>query len=513
MTISTAILLLEIDAWTGAGVETLRLGTRTVTTAPSDTPSNTVYQGRIVDPGKLSCSISIKGGSSRSSGAIILNNQDGALDDWFGFGFDGREFRLKEIPAAGSPVSSATLLFRGSIAGVGGSNALQSLELKIRDKLADLDVPLLTSRYLGTTLSAGPTAEGNEALADRIRPRAYGFVRDMAPVRVNDFNLLDQWSDRAVSAIVVRDGGASLTLTQDYPNLSTLVAAPIPGGSYATCLALAITRLGADPARKLTGDVTEGATLAQRSAARVAQRILADAGIADVDAASFDAWHAAAPGETGFLISDSDGVSGILQEVMAPEARLVPSLAGQLRAMLIADPALGTPIDTLTQRDIAAGATFGIGAGLENSDDAIPSWRSVLRYGRVWAPLATGDVLPPPTVSAATAADLAQQYRYASEPDEAVKIAHPRAGEFEETTMLTSFADAKAQSVRRLALNKVRRDTYRAPVLKFSRGMRELGDVITLRTDRLGTRIGKSFMVYGREIDFRKRVVTLDLWG
>src|SRR5437763_1348879 len=126
MSLSTSVYLLEIVAWTGSKVETLYLGTRTITTGPSDTPANTVYRGRIIDPGQYASSMNLRGDQQQSFGGIELNNQDGGLDAWFNYGLDGREFRLKEILHPRAPVSGATLLVKGTVAGIDGSAALKS---------------------------------------------------------------------------------------------------------------------------------------------------------------------------------------------------------------------------------------------------------------------------------------------------------------------------------------------------------------------------------------------------
>jgi hypothetical protein len=87
--------LLEADAWTGSGVETLRMATHTVVTGPTETPPNTVYEGRLSDAGSITRTL-VSGGTlgraSVSYGFLELANASGALDGWYDYGFDGRAF-------------------------------------------------------------------------------------------------------------------------------------------------------------------------------------------------------------------------------------------------------------------------------------------------------------------------------------------------------------------------------------------------------------------------------------
>ncbi|MEH2476251.1 hypothetical protein V1281_002580 [Nitrobacteraceae bacterium AZCC 2161] len=514
MSISRSIYLLEIDAWTGSAVETLYLGTRTIVTSPSDTPANTPYRGLIVDAGKIGCSISLSGATTANFGAIILNNQGGDLDAWFNYGFDGREFRLKELSAPTLPVSGATLLFRGAIEGVDGSDALRTLRLRVQDKLADLDQPLLSSRYLGTTVTAGATAEGGESLADVIKQRIWGYARNASGQRVNEFNLIDKWSDGAVAEIRLYDGLSPLTLTSDYPTLQALVTAPLVGGQYATCLSSGLTRVGINPFYRLTADVTEAADAAQRSAARVAQRMLMAFGAINLDTASFDELHATNPAAVGIVVNDDRSAADAVQRVLSSVgASLIATLSGQFRVVLLSEPAAVLPSDTFSNRDIVSGASFSVGAGLASAQDAIPAWRVVLGYGPIWQTMGSGDIVPGIEVDQAVREEYASQYRQAAAADATVKIAHLRAGEMTADTVLVERSDALAEAARRLALQKVRRDALSAPLIDFARGSREIGDVVAVRLDRIGLEASKNFRVVGRTHDFQKRVITLDLWG
>ena len=157
------IYLLEIGAFTGSAVETLRFASHTYITSPADAPANTTYGGRIMDAGMLRRSVSLRGEPGASVGFGLLNNADGALDALYGYGY-GREFVLKEIAGTGAALASAGILARGIVEGVDSANPWTELRLRARDQLALLQQPLLTERYAGTTTAPEEGVEEPRAI-------------------------------------------------------------------------------------------------------------------------------------------------------------------------------------------------------------------------------------------------------------------------------------------------------------------------------------------------------------
>lgn len=283
--------LLEIDAWTGARVQTLYLATHTIATGPADVPANTIYDGRIVEAGSFSRSLISQGRLGRSSdswGFIELANADGGLDAWLNYGFDGRAFTLKVLDQKGQPVSQAKTLFRGTLAALESGSATDTLRLRIRDRLAELQVPMLTARYAGTSVGAGLGVEGDADLQGQLKPRVWGSVANIAPKLVNKYDLLYQVSSDSVSSILVYDGGAALSNIGDYPVLSSTMAATVSPGQYVTCYALGIFRLGGTPAFAVTADAVEDAD--DLSAAGIVSRMLESLGYTIPDYIPSLAW-------------------------------------------------------------------------------------------------------------------------------------------------------------------------------------------------------------------------------
>lgn len=114
-------------------------------------------------------------------------------------------------------------------------------------------VPVLTASYAGTT-----GAEGGADLKNRLKPLAIGWCQNVEPVLIDTVENVYQFSAygaiEAVTNLYERgsDFGASVG---DYASYAALVAAAIPAGRWATCLAAGMVRLGAPAYGVITGDI------------------------------------------------------------------------------------------------------------------------------------------------------------------------------------------------------------------------------------------------------------------
>lgn len=517
------VFLLEIDRRINGVVSTLRLATTTITTAFNDTPASEVYRGEITDVGQLSRSISLgaKLSVNVNVASFEIGNADGQFDSLFDQGVDDAEFRLKEIASEDSPVSGATLVARGLLKGIDGSNALRAIRLNGEDMLGALSKPLLTSRYGGTTLSADSSnqADGTSDLAGTLKPGVLGSATNVQAVLINPFRLIYQVSVWAVSGITVYDGAAALEFTSNFATLAELIGATLVRGQYATCRVLGLFRLGGDPEFIVTADVTEGATASLRSGARVAQRILSLFGVSagNINATSFDALHALYSAEVELFVQDESTALDLIQRVLyANHAVMVPTAVGVYQAVAIAAPG-STPADTFTLRDITAqGGTFSVLSNLDGDGEGegVPAYRVNVNYGPVWRIMAVGDMVGSTDLVSLTRRDFLSKAIRAATPAEdlTVRTNHPRAVELTFDTVLKTKTDADAFATRMLALYKVRRDRVSAPI-PGTRGRRQLGDTVALRFNRLGYDAGHNFLVVGRVDDFSRYSTAPELWG
>lgn len=507
----------DTDYWSdgtsgGAGGTTiLRLATHTIATSPTDNPPNAIYAGRITEAGSFSKSLISQGRLGRASdswGFITLANADGGLDPWLDYGFAGRAFALKALAKKGDPVSSATTLFRGTIAALESGNAADTLQLRIRDRLTELQVPVLTVRYAGTSTSGGAGIEGEADLKSTIKPRVFGSVVNIQPKVANQYDLIYQVSIKAVSSITAYDGAAALTNVGDHADLATLLAATVAPGEYATCLVFGLFRLGGTPALTVTADVTEDA--GDISAAGIVSRILDAIGISlsDRDAASFTALAAFNSAPIGLYVDAETTALDLIGQVLGSIGAAIVSSADGLFQVFGLPPPVGSLPPELTLRDLAQGGTFAFGIGPDAA--GVPAWNVTLNYGKVWTTMNEGQING--VVDLARRTYLGSQWRQASAQNSTVKIKNPLASQLTIDTLLTSQGDAETEANRLLGLYSVRRDLISFPTA-IDRAPYELGDRVTVTMPRFGYDSGKVVFVVGKHIDADKGTVTLDLWG
>jgi hypothetical protein len=559
-------LLWDVAAHDGVSQITLRIGTHTITTGPSDVPANATYDGLIVDPGNVQRSVfpgnATNGKGSVDFGVIELANT-GELDPWINYGW-GRQAVLKTITAVGQPIAGAQELLRITVIGIESADAVRLLRLRLRGRMTELEEPFLTDRYLGTTdqLFAADVAEGDTDLKGQLKPRIYGTVVNVRAHVVNPFGLIYQFAANAQSQMRIYDGGLELPVQADYSSLNALRDATVSAGFCATCLAQGSVKLGAVPAFEVTADVWEdpGYASGTHSAARVIQRMLEAFGIdnADLDLTSFDDFHNFNPAELGIyidsdrslldVISDvADSVGGAIIDTsdglfkmvwltepiegdifvppvptgdIAFQTNAFQSDAFQIEAGAIELPPIesATVAASYTQRDLLdQGGAMQLSAGPGDEGDGVPAYAVTVRWGKVWQAQSAGDL-----AGLVSETDLARKQLLAGDireinvSDPTILIQHPLAVTLVFETFLANEGDAANEAARRLALYSVRRDRLTFPMSfadDSTRGDVELGRSVKVTMNRFGYGAGKNFVVIGRRDDFKTKVRTLTLWG
>jgi hypothetical protein len=506
-------LVLEVDAWTGSAVETLRFGEQTINTVATDSPAHTTYKGLIVDAGQLSRSVSILGQLSESRGGATLNNADGSLDALYNYGW-GRAYRFKELSSKGALVSEAPIVASGVCLGLDSSAPFTEIRLRFRDAMEKLKTPLLTERYLGTTTDGTVhTAEGDITQKDKLKPLILGSRANVTPVQVDRFNLVYQVSYKAVSLIRVYDRAVLLTSTTDYADLAALLSATIAAGSYGTCLALGLFKLGDSPVGLITADVEVGTT-ATRSAARVAQQIIDilnddGAGI-EVDQDSFDDLHTFNPAQVEIYVDSNTNANELLVSVLGwIRAGVDPGADGVLRVFPTAVTA-GTAERTFTIRDMIE-SNFAFVVNPQDEGGSTPAWSFVVKYGGVQT-VQEGSELDGTAADSDRIVLVAEATQSATAQDADVLDVYPNAVEITIETGIRLQADAEAVAASYLTFYKVRRDrnSFTVPA---SIGRKDLGSLQAIQMSRFGYTAGKNCVVVGRIDNFKARRVTLQLLG
>lgn len=506
--------LVEVEAHTGAGTEILRVSAYGYTTQPGDTPANTHYDERIVDPGYLATSLfgagRTIGAATVSRGEIVLSNADGALDAWIDYGFDGRLITIRRVASRSAAYSTAETVFSGTVEALDAiSDAFRTIRIRIYDRRLGADQPIQTNRYGGTVISSGASADGGEELKDVVKPLCFGRCFKVPAVAVNTFDRIYQVNDGPVGAIAVYDGGILLTADADQPDLANLQAVNIVPGRYATCLALGLFRV-ADLYKTITADVEEGATKADRTAAQLAIRMLDKMGHSSgsLDLASFDNLDIIADDEVGIFIgAERNGLPAIQDVLSSIGGWIVPNSLGLFSVGRLSAP--GTPVAHLDGRVIEDGS-FRI---VRTSDEGngIPIYQVTVRYRRQWHTYNNGDIAE--RIAAAARESLAKEYLDTLASDVGVQVAHLLAPEIVIDTLLTDEADAAAEAARRLGLYKVRRDLIEVDLpFEFATDA-ILGATVTMDIGRYGYGSGRDMVVVGRKENNRDNTVTLTAWG
>lgn len=514
--------LIELDAYDMfAGEETtLYFSSSGFNTAADDSLPNQHFTPAIKEPGNYDRAMFSQGTThgqiSVGAGYIELVN-DGQLDGLRNYAFDGYSLRIRTVDTVKPSYDDAVLVFEGTTEQV--ELSWSKATVRIRDRLAELDVPLQGSLFAGTTIAGGMNeAEGRpDDLKGRPKPTTWGAPQLVPAIEPNMFDRIYAVGQNGLSGISeVRDRGVALTATgSNYASVATLRAASIPAGRYATALSLGLIRTGSAPAGQLTIKPLEGSGVGQRTAAQIARRMLLTKGLIEgvdflaSDVAALDALNSA---EIGYWVgADEMQALTAVQEVLGSiGGTIMPDRLGIFRMIRFGAPTAHPPI-TLTHSEILEG---GRGIQLLATGDqgrGVPAWRVNMRYGRNWSVLSRSDLDTATTDGFKAFAG--EEWRMAVAQAPSVKAAHRLSPELTFDSYFINEADAQDEADRRLGLHAVRRDRLQVPVKSFVVEQVDLGTVVRLQLDRFGLDAGKPFMVIGIGEKFSTGVTTLDLWG
>lgn len=470
---------------------------------------------RVADPGNFERHLfspgTTRGRASIGSGDVIVVNSDPGngetLDAWLDYGFDERQIVIKALPYGMKSADTATILFEGRMQKITSTRPLDQLEIQIHDRLAELEKPLLTERYAGTTLASGASAEGNEDLSGKIKQRVFSSAFNIPLQLANPYDLIYLANNGTTSSIVVYDGGLALINDGDVATIVTLQAAVIASGHYRTCLTLGLVRVGAVPEFALTADVVQEPLASLRTAAQTVRSMLLGFGIDPLDLApgTFTSLDNKNSAEVQYFVDDDRDALDAIQDVLdSIGGWLLPRRDGALEVGRFEAPAISPAL----QFDVD---THVITDSLERVDDEIPAWRINFEYGPNW--VVQGEDQLAAAATAATRTFVGNQFRSITVEDASVKTKHLAAPELNIRTYLRDLADAEDEADRLLALYSDERERYRVTLMLADAWTAEPGNSITLTHPRLGMAGGTPFNVIGRVDEYAKETVTLDLWG
>ena len=508
------LYLLEIDAITDSiGTSTtLRYTDGNFTTEPGETPANAFYEPRISDPGLIRRDLfsdrRIIGSSKIGIGDIVLINNDGGLDSIKNYGFDGQLLTLRYGEDDAAYPSGFDTVFSGTVAS--SQFNLNTVIFKVRDKQQSLNIPVCDTRYAGDN-SLPNGLEGTPSdIGGSVKPCCFGSVFNISPIFINTSKLTFQVNDGAVNDIgAVYDRGVSITKSTNHATSALLQAATVTAGTYQTCFAEGYFRLGTNPAGLITCDVDQGATAADRTAAKIIEAIALQVGLTagEISSSDITALDTANSSVVGIWIdTDLSAIEALDQVSASVGAWYGFDTYGVLRMQQTVTPASPTvTLDTTEIVDIEK-------VQAKDSTGGLPFYRVNLKFEKNYS-TQSEDLAG--AVTAARRAFLNLEYRTDVSEDTAILTKHLLAPELTVETLLTTSANAATESARLLALHKVERDVYQVDVSLNSSlaNSLDLGVVVSLVYNRFNLGSGKDFMIIGIDADFSKSVLKLTLWG
>lgn len=239
-----------------------------------------------------------------------------------------------------------------------------------------LDKPLLTL-FAGSGGAEGPTD-----LTGTVKPLALGVCRFAPGVLIDATNNIYAVSAYAVQGITAAyDRVVSLgTSTGDYANLAALIAATIANGSWGTCKALGLARLGAPADGLVSFDVSgdnAGAAGYVRKPGAMIRRIAEIAG-GTVDTTNLAALDTARAYNLALVLTEQTTAREVIQQI----ADSVCAVAGVTWTGTLFAAPLGYVTSTQTLK--SDGTALPPVASVEVKPVAAPFWRLASEAERTW---------------------------------------------------------------------------------------------------------------------------------
>jgi hypothetical protein len=481
--------LAEIGAYdiAGTATTTVRVSDHGLVTGSGDSPANTLYEARIVEPISFERSMfssgKIGGLSKTNFGTLVLGNADAGLDAMAGYAFDGRSVVIK-IGSDTDAYSDFTTIFTGTADSINFDETLISVLLK--DKQLLFETPVQGTLYAGS----GGT-EGGDDLKGKPKPLTFGKVNNITPVRVDVANAIYQVHDGQIEAIdAVYDNGV-LVATADYTNDLTNGRFTLDSVSTGTITA---DVQGAKPSGSYKSTADQIIRLLVTTYGG-----LTDPG--DLDTASFTALNTANSSVVGLYVSSAAKMQTILDAI----ANSVSAFYGFKRDGTFQVGRVEAPA---ASADASFTAVEVI--ELERMATAIPPYRTVVDHTRNFTVQASDRVSTSTTNARRTFIET--QYRTETDTATGVLTIHPEAPTLAVTTLLTTAGNAATEAARLQALFGADRDFYKVK-LKTQPFTLELNDTVEITFARYNLTSGKKFRVISLIEDAANNEIDLELWG
>lgn len=319
-------------------------------TRPEDRPSN-LYVPDVLQP-TLNYGRSLfekadpRNVSRPAEGVIDLADVTTRLEYLFNYSWDGAPITIKR----GNPrdlFSAWAVVGRFSGANIIGDEDEKTIRL--RDNGWRLKTPIHSEYYTGLG-----GLGGDEGLAGTWKPYCIGWVFNIEPVLMDGANQVFQFNIVESQAVMdLRHGGVSIDFWADYDTYEELIAASVPTGYYATCLAQSLVLCSFDIDKGIRLDVRGDATTrfdhgAPNTRAAVVRRIATYYGesvlndFRQIDTASFNRLEETQPATVGYYwkteVNKDDAITEVMSGILGwwhvkPDGRLAIGYARELRSL------------------------------------------------------------------------------------------------------------------------------------------------------------------------------------
>lgn len=253
-----------------------------------------------------------------------------------------------------------------------------ALTIKVDDEPFTGDV--LANSYAGTGL-----IEGDPDLKNQVKPLVIGAAQNVRPRLINAVDSVYQFSGygpiEAVDVLYER-GSAFEASFGNFATYAALVAADIPRGRWATCLAHGLIRLGAPEAGVITADL-RGHAVGGVTPRKTGAIITALAGLAGVpsgllDSAALAAMDSAVPYDIDLVLTEKIDLLAIAQRLALPCGYQVNLSATGV--MSVSRPKFSAPVLTIN----ANGTTDPQVINANEESTSAPYWRITMGAARSW---------------------------------------------------------------------------------------------------------------------------------
>lgn len=467
------VMLFEVGV-KSAGIDVTRYLSNKAYVGSAATPYQAVVAGAL----KVTESISMNSDASLAAGDIEIYNGDGAFDSWL-----DDIWANQPVNAFVGDVRWDRSDFRQVFSGVIIDIACKSrdrLTLRLANKLERLNTPV-------TDVKIG----GNATNPDALVPVLLGEGSNITPVQTNPNTLEYAFGDGVNEGVIeVRTDGKPRDAVTVSAATGRFVFNEAVGPGQVTCSA---------QGTKFNGTYVN--TVSQLVQYLVTQRGKASTRFTldDLDTAQLAAFDAAHRQPVGLYLTDRTNVLVACQRLAGSlGAQLVPSMTGKLRLIQYAIPTtavaeirrsqqLDRSITIVNRTEVEAAVKIGYCQNWteqENLKTSLPDAHKNL-YSQQWLSV--------------TSVDTAVQdvYKLDAEPDQI-------------DTCLLRLVDAQAEADRRRDIVKVPRTTYRFDATP-SQLLLELGQAVTLYSNRFGLAAGKVGLVTSRSVDWSNLRSTLEV--